>query len=97
VPKSFAGIGWQHQDDRRTLCGRREAGGLGLARVLGRADLILFSVCAILTIDTLASAASMGIAWFSWWAITMAVFFIPYGLITAELGSAWPGEGGVYV
>jgi amino acid transporter len=27
----------------------------------------------------------------------MIVFFIPYGLITAELGAAWPGEGGVYV
>ncbi|MGH9368274.1 MAG: APC family permease [Thermoanaerobaculia bacterium] len=68
-----------------------------LERVLGRADLVLFSVCAILTIDTLASAASMGVAWFSWWAITMVLFFIPYGLITAELGAAWPGEGGVYV
>ena len=39
----------------------------------------------------------MGLAWFSWWVITMTVFFIPYGLITAELGAAWPGEGGVYV
>jgi amino acid transporter len=68
-----------------------------LERVLGRTDLVLFSVCAILTIDTLASAASMGVAWFSWWAITMVVFFIPYGLITAELGAAWPGEGGVYI
>jgi glutamate:GABA antiporter len=68
-----------------------------LDRVLGRADLILFSVCAILTIDTLASAASMGVAWFSWWTITMLLFFIPYGFITAELGAAWPGEGGVYV
>ncbi len=68
-----------------------------LARVLGRADLVLFSVCAILTIDTLASAASMGVAWFSWWAITMLLFFIPYGLMTAELGAAWPSEGGVYV
>ena len=27
----------------------------------------------------------------------MVVFFVPYGLITAELGAAWPGEGGVYV
>jgi len=69
----------------------------GLARVLGRADLVLFTVCAILTIDTLASSAAMGAAWFSWWIITMTVFFIPYGLITAELGSAWPGEGGVYI
>jgi amino acid transporter len=68
-----------------------------LERVLGRADLVLFTVCAILTIDTLASSAAMGFAWFSWWIITMTVFFIPYGLITAELGSAWPGEGGVYV
>jgi amino acid transporter len=71
--------------------------GPALERVLGRGDLVLFSVCAILTIDTAASAASMGVAWFSWWAITMVVFFIPYGLITAELGAAWPGEGGVYV
>jgi amino acid transporter len=68
-----------------------------LERVLGRLDLVLFTVCAILTIDTLASSAAMGAAWFSWWFITMTVFFIPYGLITAELGSAWPGEGGVYV
>ena len=66
-------------------------------RVLGRFDLVLFTVCAILTIDTLASSAAMGYAWFSWWVITMVVFFIPYGLITAELGAAWPGEGGVYV
>jgi amino acid transporter len=65
--------------------------------VLGHADLLLFSVCAILTIDTLASAASMGVSWFTWWALTMVVFFVPYGLITAELGAAWPQEGGLYV
>ena len=66
-------------------------------RVLSRVDLLLFSVCAILTIDSLATAASMGVAWFTWWVITMVVFFVPYGLVTAELGAAWPGEGGVYV
>jgi len=65
--------------------------------VLGRADLILFSVSAILTIDTLASAASMGVSWFTWWGMTMALFFIPYGLMMAELGAAWPAEGGLYV
>ncbi|OFV85679.1 MAG: hypothetical protein A2V74_05900 [Acidobacteria bacterium RBG_16_70_10] len=67
------------------------------ARVLGRADLVLFSVSAVLTIDTLASAASMGMTWFTWWGITMALFFLPYGLMTAEMGAAWPGEGGIYV
>jgi len=74
-----------------------EAGAHTFARVLGRADLLLFSVSAILTIDTLASAASMGVTWFTWWGITMGIFFIPYGLVTAELGAAWPGEGGLYV
>ena len=67
------------------------------ARVLGRADLLLFTVSAILTIDSLASAASMGVSWFTWWGFTMVVFFVPYGLMTAELGAAWPGEGGLYV
>jgi len=66
-------------------------------RVLGRFDLVLFSVSAILAIDTLASAASMGVRWFSWWVITMVIFFVPYGLMTAELGSAWPDEGGLFV
>ena len=65
--------------------------------MLGRADLVLFSVSAILTIDTLASAASMGVSWFTWWGITMVLFFIPYGLMTAELGAAWPAESGLYV
>ena len=27
----------------------------------------------------------------------MLFFFVPYGLMTAELGAAWPGEGGLYV
>jgi hypothetical protein len=40
-------------------------------RVLGRVDLLLFTTSAILTIDTLASAAEMGISWFTWWGITM--------------------------
>jgi amino acid transporter len=39
----------------------------------------------------------MGVSWFTWWGLTMALFFVPYGLITAELGAAWPDEGGVYV
>ena len=67
------------------------------ARVLGRADLLLFTVAAVLTIDTLASAARMGVTWFAWWAITLLVFFVPYGLMTAEMGAAWPGEGGLYI
>ena len=67
------------------------------ARVLSRADLLLFSVSALLALDTLASAASVGVSWFGWWAITLLFFFLPYGLMMAELGAAWPGEGGAYI
>jgi glutamate:GABA antiporter len=67
------------------------------ARVLGRADLLLFTVSAVLTIDTLSAAASTGVAWFTWWGLTMALFFFPYALITAELGAAWPAQGGLHV
>ncbi len=81
--------------------GAAHASGSGAAtgfdRVLGRFDLVLFSVSAILTIDTLATAASMGVTWFTWWGIAIAAFFVPYGLMTAELGAAWPGEGGLYI
>jgi amino acid transporter len=66
-------------------------------RVLGRLDLVLFTVSAILTIDGLASAASIGFAWIAWWTILMVLFFIPYGLIVAEMGSTWTDEGGPYV
>lgn len=69
----------------------------GYDRVLGRADLLLFTVSAILALDSLASASSTGVAWFSWWTILVVLFFLPYGLVTAELGAAWPSEGGLYV
>jgi amino acid transporter len=66
-----------------------------LKRVLGLFDITLFTVCAILVVDTLAASAAIGPAALSWWVITLVLFFIPYGLITAELGSTYPGEGGI--
>ena len=65
--------GRRHRPGATAPCARcwPEPRAPAFARVLGRADLLLFSVCAILTIDTLASAASMGVSWFTWWGITM--------------------------
>ncbi|MEN6408246.1 MAG: APC family permease [Anaerolineaceae bacterium] len=60
-------------------------------------DMTLFTVCAILVIDTLAPSAAIGPSSISWWIITLVLFFIPYGLITAELGATYPDEGGLYV
>lgn len=66
-------------------------------RVLRRLDLTLFSVCAIVVLDGLGAVASIGVSSFAWTLIILTAFFIPYGLITAELGAAYPGEGGLFV
>jgi amino acid transporter len=69
----------------------------GFKKVLRGLDMTLFTVCAIIVIDTLAPSAAIGASSISWWVITLVLFFIPYGLITAELGSTYPEQGGLYV
>lgn len=59
-------------------------------------SLTLFSVSAVLVIDTLTASASLGPSAITWWLITLVLFVVPYGLISIELGSAYPGEGGIY-
>ena len=65
-------------------------------KVLHGLDMTLFTVCAILIVDQLAASAAIGVQSIFWWLLTLVLFFIPYGLITAELGSAYPQEGGIY-
>jgi amino acid transporter len=69
----------------------------GFKKAFRSLDMTLFTVCAILVIDTLAPSAAIGPSSISWWIITLVLFFIPYGLITAELGATYPDEGGLYV
>jgi amino acid transporter len=65
-------------------------------RVVRRLDATLFTVCAVLVIDQLAASAAIGTAAVFWWTFTLLLFFIPYALISAELGAAYPEEGGIY-
>jgi glutamate:GABA antiporter len=65
-------------------------------RVMRRIDVTLFTVCAILVIDQLAAAAAIGTSAIFWWVFTLLLFFIPYALVSAELGAAYPEEGGIY-
>src|SRR5215469_2183909 len=67
-----------------------------LRRVLGRLDLVLFTACAIVGLDSVAFAAEAGAQAITWLVISLVVFMIPYGMLTAELGSAFPVEGGPY-
>ena len=65
-------------------------------RTLGVTDMTLFTVSAILLLDTLAASAAIGVSSISWWVILGVVFFVPYGLISAELGTTYPEQGGIY-
>ncbi|MCV6626565.1 MAG: APC family permease, partial [Cellvibrionaceae bacterium] len=56
----------------------------------------LFTVSAILLLDTLASAASVGVSSIFWWLFLGLLFFVPFGLISAEMGTSYPEQGGVY-
>ena len=75
----------------------QSASPAGYKKVLRGLDMTLFTVCAILVLDTLAPSAAIGPSTISWWIITLVLFFIPYGLITAELGTTYPDQGGLYV
>jgi amino acid transporter len=68
----------------------------GFRRVMRRLDVTLFTVCAILVIDQLAASAAIGTSSIFWWIFTLIFFFVPYALISAELGAAYPEEGGIY-
>lgn len=63
---------------------------------MGITPLALFSLCAVLVVDTLTASASIGVSSIGWWLLILVVFVLPYGLITSELSSAYPGEGGIY-
>jgi amino acid transporter len=67
-----------------------------LRKVLGRFDLVLFTACAIVGLDSIAQAAEGGAQAITWLAVSLVFFLIPYGMLVAELGAAFPVEGGPY-
>lgn len=73
---------------------RRKQGG---RRGLKRFEIFSMLICAIVGLDTLGATAALGPEGLTWLLIVAVAFFVPYGLITAELSSAFPAEGGPYV
>ena len=65
-------------------------------KTLTTTDVTLYSVSAILLVDQIAMSAAVGPSAIFWWIVVLAVFFIPNTLITAELGTAYPQQGGIY-
>lgn len=67
-----------------------------LQKVLHRWDLLLFGACAIIGLDTVAAGAATGGASLVWLVLSLLLFLVPYGFVTAELGTSFPAEGGIY-
>ena len=65
-------------------------------KALGSLDILLSMICAILFADVIISNTSMGPSVIGWWIIIGLIYFIPNGLITAELTGAYPDKGGLY-
>src|SRR6201990_1266769 len=68
-----------------------------LQRHFGRFDMLLFLICTLVGLDTLGAVASNGAQGFTWLIFLGAFFFLPYALLTAELGSTFTEEGGAYI
>src|SRR6201987_5223286 len=67
-----------------------------LQRHFGRFDILFFLVCTIVGVDTIAAIAGAGGEAFTWTLIYAGIFFGPQALLFAELGTAFPQEGGPY-
>lgn len=59
-------------------------------------DAVLMSVVVILVVEAAAPAAAIGTSQFFWWILLFILFFIPYGLISSELGTTYEDTGGLY-
>jgi amino acid transporter len=68
-----------------------------LQKHFGRFDMFFFLLCTLVGLDTLGAVAANGAQGFTWLAFLGLFFFIPYALLTAELGSTFTEEGGAYI
>jgi amino acid transporter len=67
-----------------------------LVKSLRRSDIVLFIVAAVIALDTIGTIASGGLENLFWGVFMVATFMIPFSMIFAETGGAFPQEGGPY-
>ncbi|MET7403049.1 APC family permease [Dactylosporangium sp. NPDC005572] len=68
-----------------------------LRPILRRFDLVFFLICTVVGLDTIGAVARDGAQGFTWLVFLAGCFFVPYGLLMAELGAAFPLQGGPYM
>jgi len=67
-----------------------------LIKSLRRFDMVFFTICAFVGLDTLGTVAQNGPEGFLWLVVLAVVFVAPYMLVMSEIGSAFTQEGGPY-
>jgi glutamate:GABA antiporter len=70
---------------------------VGVARTLGRWDLVLLKVVAIVNINNVPPVAVYGWISLALWLLAFVTFFIPEAVAVLVLGRRHPGEGGIYL
>ena len=68
-----------------------------LVKHFSRFDILFFLICTLVGVDTIGAVAADGPEAFFWLMALGLFFFLPYALLTAELGSAFTEEGGCYI
>ena len=59
-------------------------------------DAVLSIVCITLVVESIMPTAAIGNTQYFWWILLLGAFCLPYGMITAELSTTFPSEGGLY-
>ena len=59
-------------------------------------DMVFYTVSALIGLDTLGAFSANGEQALTWMVIAAITFLLPYGLLTAEIGSTFTQEGGMY-
>ena len=58
--------------------------------------LAMMNTAVVVGLEGLPEVGSFGLSLVFYYAIFTLIYFLPVGLVAAELGVGWPGEGGVY-
>lgn len=66
-------------------------------RVLSVFSLVMINVIAVDSLRTLPLTAKLGLSLVSYYSIAAIMFFVPVALVAAELATAFPETGGIYV
>src|SRR6478672_5976935 len=66
-------------------------------KVLSVFSLVMINIIAVDSLRTLPISAKLGMSLIFYYVIAALIFFIPVALVAAELATAFPNTGGIYV